>query len=356
VNYDEADGSFDHILPPTPPQGPGYGASTVSTENEIVTATGQPAGFLIGPIGLNCRVPFLAISPWSKGGYVNSQVFDHTSTIQFIEKRFGVFEPNISPWRRAVCGDLTSLFNFANPNEAPVPLPNTDGFLPPTNELAGGNTTTFNPTLSDVAVGVPGQEQGIRLARALPYQLNVQAAVSNGSITLTFFNIGNATVVFQVRSGNPADLVRTYTVDPGMQLSDSWSFTSSYNLSVYGPNGFIRYFNGSNGPGAAVLDVVSLYQTQDGGFIAWQITNLASTAAAVSVLNAYTRATEMSQLLGPGQTMYSKLALLKFFGWYDLIVTVSGDPTFNYRLAGHVETGQDTISDPALGGFVTVTA
>src|SRR5262245_32802325 len=126
VNYDEADGSFDHIVPPTPPQSAAHGASTVSIENEIVT-TSTPNG----PIGLATRVPFLAISPWSKGGYVNSQVFDHSSVVQFIEKRFGVHERNISPWRRAVAGDLTSVFNFANPNDAPVSLHSTAGFLPP---------------------------------------------------------------------------------------------------------------------------------------------------------------------------------------------------------------------------------
>src|ERR1700722_9049378 len=134
VNYDEADGSFDHIVPPTVPQTPDYGASTVSIENEIVT-TSTPNG----PIGLGTRVPFLAISPWSKGGYVNSQVFDHTSVIQFIEKRFGVLEGNLSPWRRAVAGDLTSVFNFANPNDAHASLPGTDAFLPPPAELGGGN-------------------------------------------------------------------------------------------------------------------------------------------------------------------------------------------------------------------------
>jgi phospholipase C len=123
INYDEADGGFDQIVPPTVRLTPAYGASTVSIQNEIVT-TSTPTG----PIGLGARVPFLAISPWSKGGYVNSQVFDHTSVIQFIEKRFGVFERNISPWRRAVVGDLTSVFNFANPNTAPATLPSTNSF------------------------------------------------------------------------------------------------------------------------------------------------------------------------------------------------------------------------------------
>jgi phospholipase C len=64
-------------------------------------------------------VPLYVLSPWSRGGWVNSQVFDHTSVIRFLEKRFGVAEPNISPWRRAVCGDLTSAFDFKTPNDTP---------------------------------------------------------------------------------------------------------------------------------------------------------------------------------------------------------------------------------------------
>src|SRR5580693_4752795 len=193
IDYDEADGSFDHIVPPTVPQTPAHGASTVSIENEIVT-TSIPTG----PIGLGTRVPFLAISPWSKGGYVNSQVFDHTSVIQFIEKRFGVYEYNISPWRRAVAGDLTSVFNFATPNNAPPALPSTSGDLPSVNELGGGNVTTFVPTLGEVFIGVPAQEKGVRPARALPYALSAHATVSAlyNTVTLTFVNSGSAAAVF----------------------------------------------------------------------------------------------------------------------------------------------------------------
>jgi len=351
VNYDEADGSFDHIVPPTPPQTPDYGASTVSIENEIVT-TSTPNG----PIGLGTRVPFLAISPWSKGGYVNSQVFDHTSVIQFIEKRFGVVERNISPWRRAVAGDLTSVFNFCNPNDPHAKLPGTTGYLPSPAELAGGNVTTFQPSLSSVILGVPEQEKGIRPARALPYELNVRASVnaSANTIGLTFFNTGRATAVFQVRSGNPADTVRDYTVEPGKTLSGTWNVVSSYQLSVYGPNGFVRYFNGSIGSSAAVLDVRSSYDSEDdGGSIELKITNVAATVADVSVLDAYTGKSS-TQRLKPGKTFEDELSLDQFYGWYDLIVTVAEDPTFKYRLAGHVESGKDSFSDPALGGLVTL--
>jgi phospholipase C len=352
VNYDEADGSFDHIVPPSPPPTPASGASTVTIENEIVT-TSTPNG----PIGLGTRVPFLAISPWSKGGYVNSQVFDHTSTIQFIEKRFGVLERNITPWRRAVAGDLTSVFNFENPNGAPTSLPGTTGYLPSPAELAGGNVNTFQPTLSSVIIGVPAQEKGIRPARALPYRLGVRASVhtSNSTVSLTFLNTGRAAAVFQVRSGNPADAVRFYTVEPGKNLSGTWNAASSYNLSVYGPNGFVRYFNGGIGSGAGVLDVRAGSDGEDDGSIGWKITNLSAKSAAVSVLDAYT-GNVSSQLLQPQGAFEGELPLEQFHGWYDVIVTVAGDPAFQYRFAGHVENGEDSFSDPALGGLVTLKA
>jgi phospholipase C len=351
INYDEADGSFDHIVPATVPPTPATGASTVSTENEIVT-TSTPNG----PIGLGTRVPFLAVSPWSKGGFVISQVFDHTSVIRFIEQRFGVFEKNLSPWRRAVAGDLTSAFNFANPNAAPPALPNTSQDLPPVNELAGGNVSSFVPTLGDVFIGVPVQEKGVRPSRALPYQMNVEATVNPASSTvdLTFMNSGSATVVFQVRSGNPLDPVRWYTVEPAMTLSDTWSVTTSYSLSVYGPNGFVRYFNGSIGTNAAVLEVSSTYDSDpDSVAINLSITNVGGAQAEVTVLNAYT-GSAFTRLLSPQASFSEGFSLAQFFGWYDLIVTVASDPTFKYRLAGHVETGTDSFSDPALGGLVTL--
>jgi phospholipase C len=363
IDFDEADGSFDHLVPPTPPQTPAYGASTVSIENEIVN---DPASTPSGPIGLGTRVPFLVISPWSKGGYVTSEVFDHTSVIQFIEKRFGVTEQNISPWRRAVTGDLTSAFNFADPNHHHhVDLPSVAGFLPPVAELAGGNTNTLIPTLGEVIIGVPLQEKGIRPARALPYELNVHASVdaSNSTVGLKFFNTGRAAAVFQVRSGNPLDVVRQYTVEPGKTLADTWNVASSYNLSVYGPNGFVRYFNGSTGSSAAALDVRSSYcggddrssrsGDDDCGSIKWRITNVADKDAEVSVLDAYTGKVS-TQLLHPRETFQDELSLDQFHGWYDLIITVEGDATFEYRLAGHVETGKDSFSDPALGGVVTL--
>ena len=202
-------------------------------------------------------------------------------------------------------------------------------------------------------IGVPAQKEGIRPARALRYELNVHAGLTASEIVLTFSNTGSATVVFQVRSGNPADPVGSYTVERGKPLMGSWNVVSSYDLSVYGSNGFARFFKGSIGSGAAVLDVASSYGTEGTGSIGWRITNVGAHQAEVSVLDACI-GKSMTQLLQPNQISTRALMLGRFHGWYDLIVTVAGDPTFKYRLEGHVETGKDSFSDPALGGLVTL--
>ena len=174
-------------------------------------------------------------------------------------------------------------------------------------------------------------------------------------------NTGNATVVFLVRSANPADPVRNYTVEPGKYLAGTWNVASFYGLKVYGPNGFVRYFHGSIGSNAAALDVRSRYRIEcddwnnpDSGrraLIGWKVTNVAAHDAEVSVLDAYTGNNLLTALLQPNDTFEDELSLDQFYGWYDLIITVAGDPAFKYRLAGHVETGKDSYSDPVLGGL-----
>ena len=119
ITYDENGGFFDHVPPATAPAG---------TPGEYLTA--QPLnntdlGGYTGPIGLGFRVPMLVVSPFSKGGFVSSDVFDHTSTLLFLEKRFGAEVPNLTAWRRGLVGDMTAAFNFAHPDSSPPSLPAT---------------------------------------------------------------------------------------------------------------------------------------------------------------------------------------------------------------------------------------
>ncbi|CAM5589602.1 phospholipase C OS=Streptomyces alboniger OX=132473 GN=CP975_30800 PE=3 SV=1 [Streptomyces alboniger] len=87
VTYDENDGYFDHIVPPYVPKDANQGKSTVDTTLDYFPGN---ASYAAGHYGLGQRVPMIVVSPWSTGGFVNSEVFDHTSIIRFMERRFGV--------------------------------------------------------------------------------------------------------------------------------------------------------------------------------------------------------------------------------------------------------------------------
>ncbi len=118
LNYDENDGIFDHVAPPVPPPG---------TPKEFVKGL---------PIGGGFRVPCIIASPWTAGGWVCSQPFDHTSVLQFLERWTGVAEPNITDWRRKTFGDLTAAFRFDDGLPHPPDLPDTVHTLSRAHEAA----------------------------------------------------------------------------------------------------------------------------------------------------------------------------------------------------------------------------
>lgn len=355
INYDENDGLFDHIIPPYPPQSADQGQSTVDASIEIFrgSASYPTTSNPVGPYGLGTRVPMLVVSPWSKGGYVCSQVFDHTSLIQFIEKRFGqgLFEKQIPAWRRAVCGDLTSAFNFEKPDARFVALPSTSGYAPPAADIAAVKRyPNYVPTVPANQT-MPTQEPGQRPARPLPYELYVDgdANFPQGSFNIGFRNTGDAGACFHVRSGNTSTGPWTYTVEAGKSLSDTWNVASNangeYDLSVYGPNGFFRGFKGGIGAGRANLDVDSRYD--DAGF-ELAVTNRGTAACTVSIVNSYTNET-MTHWLDRGHSVRKNWLLRASHGWYDVAIHVNTDQGFQQRLAGHIETGRESASDPGIG-------
>ena len=85
---------------------------------------------IAGPIGMGYRVPMLVVSPFSRGGHVASDVFDHTSQLRFLEERFGVRAPNLTAWRRKTAGDLTSTLHMHSKDASAPALPSTTGDLP----------------------------------------------------------------------------------------------------------------------------------------------------------------------------------------------------------------------------------
>jgi len=345
--FDENDGFFDHLVPPTPPRSRAEGISTVGTTNELFVGVPNsdypPDRFVAGPYGLGVRVPMIVISPWSKGGWVNSQVFDHTSLIRFLERRFGVIEPNITAWRRAVVGDLTSAFDFASPNAAVVALPDTSSFQP--SNLNRHPDYVPKPPANQ---SLPQQEPGTRPARALPYELQVDAQVNASGVQLFFRNRGKAGAVFQVRSGDGQTGPWTYTVGAGDATSDNFPGSGGkYDLSVYGANGFLRSFSGGLAGGNANVAVNTVYDRRTGG-IAVVIQNRGSSAANVSIFDAYSGKTQ-TDVLQPQQSATFASDLQATSGWYDFTVSVAADLSFQRQLAGHVETGLPSTSDPAIG-------
>jgi len=348
ITYDEEGGFFDHLVPPTPPQTAAHGKSTVPITNEIFP--GQP--FLDpGPYGLGMRVPMIIVSPWTRGGWVNSQVFDHTSMIRFLEARFGhhspdLIESNITPWRRAVVGDLTTAFDFKTPNShRRLRLPNTDDLVPELLERVPDEV----PIPPDDQ-RVPRQERGVRPARAIPYTLHADGHPSDDAFKIDFKSAGGATAVFQVRSADNAVAPRTYTVESGKSLFDTWPASSGYDLSVYGPNGFFRAFKGGAARNGTDIEIETSYDEWDNDIIV-RFRNAGSDRVVLTVRNAYTgRNTKL--WVKSGDTRTEKWSLWKTRGWYDLAITAQGDPHFVSRYAGHLENGRDSISDPAMGGLV----
>ncbi|MGW1374065.1 phosphocholine-specific phospholipase C [Streptomyces sp. NPDC002446] len=341
ITYDENDGYFDHVPPPYPPADSSWGASTVDTRLDLFPGNDD---YSAGPYGLGMRVPTLVVSPWSTGGYVCSEVFDHTSVIRFMERRFGVREPHISPWRRAVCGDLTSAFDFSLRHTRHAPLPSTAGYRPPDGERHG--SYTHSPP-ADPAL--PRQERGARRTRPLPYVPLVTAAVrhSGTNVTLAFTAGEERGACFLVTSGNRTDGPWTYTAGPGETVSDTWSTASSdgtYDLTVHGPNGYLRSYRGS--PAAAGPEVTG-HHDKSSGRLKLTVANPGKADCHLTLTHAYGgRTVRLTVAAGERQTRWIDLGHSK--RWYDLHVRSDDDRTYLRRLAGHVETGEPGTSDPAL--------
>ncbi|MFF3884441.1 phosphocholine-specific phospholipase C [Streptomyces sp. NPDC001914] len=339
VTYDENDGFFDHVVPPFPPQSAAQGKSTVDVGPDLYAGDASHAA---GPYGLGQRVPMLVVSPWSKGGYVCSETLDHTSVIRFMEARFGVREPNISPWRRAVCGDLTAAFDFARKDTAPVTLPSTEGYRPPDGDRHPDYVPTppANPAL-------PRQERGSRPTRPLKYAplVDGSADTATGRFTLTFGSGARAGAAFLVTSGDRTDGPWTYTTAAGATVSDTWNSAysaGSYDLTVHGPNGFLRVFKGANR--TAGPEVTARHTGCD---VELTLVNKGAATATLRLTNGYGGPSRVLRVRA-GETLKHTVDLAASRCWYDLTVTVDGQAGFLRRFAGHVENGRPGVSDPAL--------
>jgi phospholipase C len=383
LTYDENDGYFDHApsyvaADPKRPE-TGKASSGIDTaldymykDDELAQGV-SPEEARSGPIGMGFRVPMVVASPWSRGGWVNSQLFDHTSMIQFLEgfvkRKTGktVYETNISAWRRSIAGDLTSCFRTYSTDDAKLDYLDRDKFVVQIREardkqvpanfkaLTAEQIAEVNQKLA-ASQWMSKQEPGTRPANPLPYELYADGMFSadGNSFVLT---MKAATAVHGTKSmgapfnvylrHNGSMVAGTYTVKAGDTLTQSFPLNSGkYLIDVHAPNGFFRSFNGTVKTPATVQ---ASYEQQGGrlnGNIALQVKNSGKTSVQVTVKdNSYGLAPVIKNVAA-GTTEKMVMWSGKSHGWYDVSVRAEDSEA---RYAGHVECGSASITDPAMG-------
>ena len=405
LTYDENDGYFDH--------GPSYVAADPQNKTTGRASAGIDTGLEYsyfpdeiaqgvtkaearsGPIGLGFRIPTIIASPWSRGGWVNSELFDHSSTLQFLEEyvhaKFGktVQETNISQFRRAICGNLTSSFRPSDTTQAALPFLDRDKFVEgiqraqhketPSNynKLTAQQIAAYNHDPRSVP-NVSRQEPGVRPACALPYEMycegdfnpeskafvlsmrasnGVHGAKSAGApFNVYLRNTAHDSGVIPRGNNNQNMFVATYALKPGDTLQEGFPTqlfkNGQYDVDVHGPNGFYRAFHGDSTPSPIVVRC-AYDRTTKGltGNVEARVKNLSAKPVTVTVAdNSYKTGTQ-SRELAPGEQVSVLVEASKSHGWYDFTVQAHGASS-STRYAGRVETGATSFTDPLMGGVV----
>jgi phospholipase C len=395
LTYDENDGYFDHVPPfvaphPRRPE-TGLVSAGIDTSLEYVEREQElerkPADEARdSPIGLGYRVPMIIASPWTRGGCVCSQVFDHTSPLLFLERfvthKIGkaIHEPNINQWRRTVCGDLTSAFQAgASDGTETLDFPERDAFIEQIHrakfkdlpadfhKLSAAELEQLRQNATDSHL-LPRQEPGVRRACALPYELVVDGGLASDRRSFVIDFAAHNKLFGNAAAGSPfivyarhraGDLrTRNYAVKPGDRLSDSWALddfeNERYELAVYGPNGFFREFSGNaDDPAVEVRLQYGREKANDAvlnGNVEIHLVNRGESRKLAIELtdNSYKNARQQESL-APSATAICTVNTQRSFGWYDVTVRVEGSAPFAKRYAGHVETGNSSYSDPSMG-------
>lgn len=403
LTFDENDGFFDHVPPfvACDPKRPETGKTSEGldpapeyayAEDERIQGT-REEDVRDGPIGLGYRVPMIVASPWTRGGWVNSQVFEHSSVIQFletfIEEKFqkDVRQAEISAWRRGISGNLTSCFRPAAHGEADLPFLDRTGhlvdiakarFKPLPDGFAALERDAYTQPEKEKAVLDQWlwQEEGFKPSCALPYELAVQGRLvsadafelemsasqelfgkeaAGSPFTLYLYGVRKGSAVHAL-PGVP-DTVATahYAVKAGDTLTDRIDLnrfaTDGYDMEIHGPNGFFRQFKGQRTggyPAVACKPLVRAAGALEAG-LAFTFTNPSAQEMQVTLSsNAYEQFSRVVVIPGNG-SLEAVVPTAGKHGWYDVSVRLEGRPDFLQRYAGRVETGKSSISDPLMG-------
>lgn len=383
INFDENDGFFDHMPPfVAPVREAGKCSPGIDPAEEL-------AGDFNSPIGLGYRVPMLVVSPWSRGGWVNSQVLDHTSTLMFLEKFLNTKNgnnnikcDNISQFRRTICGDVTSAFRPYNGEKIilPPPVDKVSFFTqvrkaknnakPGTNLLSPGQIEEVKNDVRNSTL-LPKQEEGIRPGNGLLYQLYAEAGLDKSknhvAIALAAGNeIYGQTcwgAAFNVYWGFDDKEPRSYVAKAGEDMiTDFFNFSdfddNVYHLIVHGPNGFSREFSGTAQDPDIVVTCAYEYALQDARTLTGNVEIVVkiqdqsiNNTHLIITDNAYGQpdVTIPLRFNRYDDRITQVINLEHSLNWYDFTVSIPGNKKYYRRYAGHVETGLPGYTDPHMG-------
>ncbi|MFT4204778.1 MAG: phospholipase C, phosphocholine-specific [Chitinophagaceae bacterium] len=405
MTYDENDGYFDHVpsfmapdnlRPETGKCSAGIDTSVewVRRQNELQQGIHEKEA-REAPIGLGFRVPMVIASPWSRGGQVCSQIFDHTSTLQFLEtfiqKKYNknVRIDNISSWRRAVCGNLTSVFQPYDPQDRKLPFLDLDKHIETIyNAQFKQAPTGFQPlSETDIALiaaqpqrsgKMSQQEPGISISTHIPYELYAEGALSADKKSLVLNMKAGNELFGGDAAGSPfAVYARTaykdikqndfqkgkvwsYAVKPGDTLQDEYAIerfaNGQYHVKVVATNGFMREIKGSDRDGDLSVEATYERSKLNGkkatGNIRLVLKNNTDKVLTFEIAdNAYNNPM-LTHTLQPSESKDIILNLQKSYRWYDFSVRLQGDTQYLRRYAGHVETGEASMTDPYMGRVI----
>jgi phospholipase C len=307
-------------------------------------------------------VPIILVSPWTRGGWVTSETADHTSVIQFLEKWTAALgkpaiSPNISAWRRQVCGDLTGAFDFKKPVYGLPGLPGTGPLVA---------ETKYVPLPDDNTM--PSQEPGTKPARPLPVQPNASLtgfAASGGTATAqlalsnegphvrkaSHFAVYNNLAAVPALADYPARFPGQYTVGASKSATGTAPVGATagdtrFDVTVVGPNRFLRRFTGDTAAAGAQLSVRAEYTEGARPRLRLTLANHGDQAVTFTVTaNAYSKDKPRICQVGAHQSgTCTADPLAGAGGWYDLTVTASTDPSWSQRFTGHLENGEPSVT------------
>ncbi|MFS4473883.1 phosphocholine-specific phospholipase C [Chryseobacterium sp. T20] len=352
INYDENDGYFDHVLPFAPPVNPSQpvdmngkeGVEYVDQSQEYMSNPSLKSYEKVeGTVGLGYRVPMIIASPWTKGGFVNSEVSDHTSVLQFLEKfimkkfKKDVHVDNISDWRRAVCGDLTSAFNSSSVKVPKMDYLNQKDYAKtinaaknkPVPNLKWYSENELKDNLLDI------QERGLKPSNPLPYHFHVNLEGDHIKMTNLKEN-GVPLLVYDRTQFDSNNYHFSYALYSKQNLSHP-VHSGAYDYEIFGPNGFFRKFQGSISPEIEII----LENITPKNQVELTIRSNKKKNFSINLEDLYTKNKKTISVQKPEEKII--IDLDKFKGWYDLKITLN---EHLWHFAGRTETGKVSVSDP----------